>query len=292
MTLKFASSNVAFLSRADGMEKIGTSDIYSRGLTKFDLMAKIRTLNEDLCETDYLENCCLYVRPWKADEIEYISQVVEEAAQRFSDLEISVTLPDTIYFVATTGWEEGGARGYTRGDTVFLNQRKISRELVLHELFHIVSRFDVDKRDDMYETLRFIKCNELNYDEDNRITNPDAPSLCHFVAFEYKRQESFGAIIIRSSREYVGGGFFSYVEKKILLLDERGGVFSPQIENGEFVFIDFADASGLYNRIGRNTAYNIHQEEICAEHFVALITGETELPDQQLVSDMLVALRG
>lgn len=291
MKAVLGQSKIAFLSRIDGMEKISTSDSYSRGLTKFDRMAKTRSLDPNVTESDYLQNCRSYVRGWTDDQVNYISMVVEEAHQRFSDLKISVKLPETIYFVASAGWEEGGARGYTREDAIYLNHTQISKDLVLHELFHVLTRYNVQKRDEIYATLRFVKCNDLDYQEDLRITNPDAPSLCHFVTFKYQNQENFGAIIIRSAREYSGGGFFSYVEKKILLLEEHNSSFYPMRRDGKYVFIDFADASRLYSKIGRNTAYSIHQEEVSAEHFVALMTAKTDLPDQQLVSDMLTILR-
>jgi hypothetical protein len=291
MSVTLASSNVEFLSRHDGMQRISTSDEYSHHLTKFDRMAKIRTLDPSVDEGDYLQNCRQFVREWTEDEIAYLSGAIREVDQRMSDLGVCVTLPATISFVATTGWEEGGVRGYTRENTIYLNRHRLSRSLVFHELFHIISRYNEAKRDRSYHTLRFTKCNDLDYDEDLRITNPDAPSLCHFIRFLHSGLETFGAIIIRSSAQYTGGGFFSYVTKKLLVVEESAGWFSPKLNDGKLVFLDFSEVAQLYSKIGRNTAYNIHQEEICAEHFAAIMTEETELPDQHLVSNLLSVLQ-
>ena len=79
MKATLGQSEIAFLSRTEGMDKISTSDFYSQGLTKFDCMSKIRSLDPNVTESDYLQNCRSYVRPWNDDEVAYISMVVEEA---------------------------------------------------------------------------------------------------------------------------------------------------------------------------------------------------------------------
>ena len=168
MSVTFYSARIEFLSRQDGMQKIRTSDTYTQNLTQCDRMAKVRTIDPAVSESDYLENCQLYVRAWKNDEIEYLTTAIQVADQRMSELGARVNLPETIFFIATTGWEEGGARGYTREDAIYLNQRRLSKTLVFHELFHVISRYNISKRDQFFQTVGFNKCNDIA--ETSRLT--------------------------------------------------------------------------------------------------------------------------
>lgn len=290
MTTELWSSKVLFANRDEGMRVIATSDEYSSNMTPFDRQAKIRTLNP-ATESDYLENCKSYVRSWTCDEIAYLRSMLRYASERMQCLSLLFELPDPVILVKTTGWEEGGANGYTRKNTIFLNQNSLSPELLLHELFHLVSRFNPSKRNMIYESLGFVSCNPIAYDDDFRITNPDAPSFNHFLKVLHGGHEVLAAPIIRSSRPYAGGGFFSYVEKRLLLLEENDGEVRPVKLDGSHVFLRFDQVENLYSQIGRNTAYNIHQEEVSADHFGFLILDRKGLPDQHLVEQMQVILK-
>lgn len=272
------SARVFFATIQEGRTRISTSDVYTRNLTQFDLQAKIRTLRE-VTEGDYLENAVVYVRGWSRDEVEYLSSVIEHTNRRLKELEIKVVLPEEIVLVKTTGWEEGGANGYTRGSSIFLNRHSLSRTLFQHELFHIISRHDERKRDDAYATLGFIRRGEFEYIDALRISNPDAPSLEHTTTVFHRGRSIDAAIIIRAARPYQGGGFFPYVTKRLLVQV----MANAGTDHGAPILLDFGQVEGLYAQIGRNTTYNIHQEELCATHFSHLLEQTSGLPDEQLI---------
>ena len=60
--------------------------------------------------------------------------------------------------------------------------------------------------------------------------------------------------------------------------------------NGAPRLISHRAAIDFYDRIGRNTAYTIHQEEVSADHFEMLMTGEHGTPHPHLVEALHRAL--
>lgn len=290
MPTQLLSATVEFASVDMGKAKIATPDVYTRNLTRFDLQAKIRTLNP-VSHCDYLRNVQEYVRPWDGDEEAYVTTAIERAQNRSVDIGASVCLPDTIVMIKMSGWEEGGANGYTRDNAIYLNGRSLSHELVFHEIFHLISRYNESKRDRIYATMGFKPTNDILYCDDLRITNPDAPTLKHFIELRHKSANIEGALIIRASRKYDGGGFFGYVRKYVLVLDRTDGTHIPKVVDGREVLLRYDQVQGLYEQIGRNTAYNIHQEEIAADHFTEALSGATTLPDHRLVDELVKILQ-
>lgn len=290
MSAQLLSSAVEFASVDAGKAKIATPDAYTRNLTRFDLQAKIRTLRP-ATHCDYLSNAQEYVRPWDSDEEEYVKSAIERAHKRLTDIGATICLPDSIVMVKTVGWEEGNANGYTRENAIYLNQDSLTSDLVFHEIFHIISRYNTCKRDRIYETIGFNPTNDILYCDELRITNPDAPSLNHFIRLKHQGRDIEGALIIRASREYDGGGFFGYVRKHVLVLDRIDGAHVPKVADGCEVLLRYDQVNGLHEQLGHNTAYNIHQEEVSADHFKEVIKGTTGLPDQVLVDKLIVILQ-
>jgi hypothetical protein len=56
------------------------------------------------------------------------------------------------------------------------------------------------------------------------------------------------------------------------------------------VLKNFAAATDLKQKIGNNTNYTLHPEEILAEHFVMLVQGQ-EVPEPSYIEAMKVVLQ-
>lgn len=278
-------TNICFATRDEGRKKISTSDFYTKNLTDFDRKAKIQTIYESN-ERDYLSNAMSFVRGWTKDEVAYLSKIIVTTDQRLRELKATPNLPKEIVLVKTTGWEEGGANGYTRANGIYLNQNSLSENLFHHELFHIISRYDAERSSKAYQLLGFFPVDNIEFSDPLRITNPDAPSLNHVLQLSINGQSTNVVIIIRSSREYIGGSFFSYVEKKLLEVAQLDGIWHVISEDGSPVYWDFPQPDDLYDNLGHNTGYNIHQEEVTAVHFEYLLKGDKGLPNQDLVTQL------
>jgi hypothetical protein len=278
-------SNVHFATREEGRAKIAIPDVYSNRLSPYELKAKIRTMSH-VTSDDYLQNCRKFVRSWTSAEVSYLGSMIRWVDERIAALGLNFRLPEDILLIKTTGWEEGGANGYTRENAIYLKQYSLSLHLLIHELFHVVARTNPERATNAYNLLGFEEVEEIQYDDLLKISNPDAPFLRHAVAVTHQGVPIKVCLVMRGSGAYYGGGFFSYVQKKLLVLEEREGRWQPGVTDRQLQFLDYHEVQGLYQQIGRNTGYNIHQEEVTAEHFEFLLSGRTGLPNLPLVEGL------
>ena len=137
-----------------------------------------------------------------------------------------------------------------------------------------------------YKLLGFKPCNEIKLDDPLRINNPDAPHLKHYLTANTVRKSVDVALIIRARGPYRGGSFFRMVEKKLLILEGSGRTKVPKLSDGQIQYLNFSDIINLYKNIGRNTGYNIHQEETTAEHFEHIVNAQSGIAHPDLVSGL------
>ena len=202
---------------------------------------------------------------------------------------IVFSLPDTIELIKSTCMEEGGAIGYTRKNFIVLAENFLYEDVLVHELYHIFSRYNHEKREALYNILGFKKCNEIPYPEtikDRRMTNPDAPDNDYYIRVKIKDDSLDVFFAIYAKSDYNGGGFFSYLTKRLVLLSGDDGNKRPAIRNGRPVLLRYNIVIGLYEQIGKNTEYNIHPEEICADHFVQLLSQSDRKEKDKLIKRM------
>ena len=207
---------------------------------------------------------------------------------------INFELPDTIELIKSTCMEEGGAIGYTRMNFIVLADNFIYEDVLVHELFHIYSRYNPAKKKQLYSILGFHNCNDVEYPEmirDRKMTNPDAPDNDYFIRVVFQEDSLDVLLIIYASTDYNGGTFFSYLSKRLLVLTGDDNEKKPEIRDGRPVLLRFNNVLGLYEQIGKNTEYNIHPEEICADHFVQLLTRKKSGRNQDLIDEMGAVLR-
>lgn len=186
--------------------------------------------------------------------------------------------------------EEGGANGFTRQSFIVLNKNSLSQELFEHELFHIISRYNSEKISLAFEVLGFKLCNEIEIPHeltDLKISNPDAPFNNFFVELLINDKVEQGIMIIYAHKKYEGGSFFGYMNKRIMLVEgnDRNKRAKRDTE-GNLILLKYENAGNLYDKIGKNTGYNIHQEEVSAEHFVMMLNSIKGLPNQILVDEL------
>lgn len=274
--LSLQGSEVVFSEWTGGRNLISTSDSYTKSLSEYELGAKLRSLRPNPTEQDYLTAAATHVLPWRKHEVDYVATAIERTEKRLNALNITLPLPANIHLVKTTGWEEGGARGYTRGNTIYLREGSLSPRLIWHEIFHILTRFaPKEKVDRIYRTIGFFSTTPYTFSHARRISNPDAPTESrHAIEVTHLGQQINAGIVLIGAREYTGGTFFGYIQRRLLLLD------------GSARLLPFPCVTGLRRKLGRNTAYDIHQEEVAAVHFEHLLAATSNLPDPGLVDKL------
>ena len=209
-------------------------------------------------------------------------------------LKLKIDYPDTIFFIKTTGEEEGNARGYTRSSCLILNDETLLWEfqelknIIIHELFHIISRKNLSFRERMYEVIGFKVIKEISFPQsliDLKVTNPDAPMINSYINLSNGDESNDYTLITYSKKEFNGGSLFDYVTFGFIKLQD--------LNNGEklpIIYVD-GDFTNFFEQIGNNTGYIIHPDEILADNFVFLLNGNNNLPSQWVVDKMKLNLQ-
>ena len=282
----FLGTKIVFTSLEKAKNLLETPDDYSRHLSSFDIKSKTRNINAT-SETDYLKYAAGQALEWTPDEISKFSDIISSGESMIKSLGLNLTLPEEIKLVKSTLKEEGGAEGYTRSNFIVLKSTP-GIGLFLHELFHVYSRETPSVRDELYKTIHFNKGNKISLPDaiaDRGISNPDAPDIEHYITVSINGESQDVVFITYAKREYTEGTFFDYLDKKLMLLEGGDDIKRPLLVDGRPVLKEFGDAENLRSLIGNNTSYDIHPEEVLAEHFMLLVSGQT-VPDASFLDAM------
>lgn len=291
----FLSSVVVLEDSLDAAQAVRKSDEYTSGLTPFDLAIRLHKA-EGGTERDYLNLAARSMRSWPAAEAAELKTAFAALESKAAALNIKLALPDTVYLCKTTGKEEFGAEGYTRGDRIMLNTAagELSAALVAHELWHVISRLNPGLRNNAYAGFGFRACNRVDYKpafNGQVISNPDCPFIENYMRINKDGTDQYVAIVLYSRSPYVqGGGLMDYVGVGLLALDGDDKHKRPVMRAGKPLVYEFSECPDFFRQAGRNTGYMLHIEELTAEHFAALMTGR-KLKQPEFVDRLGAALR-
>ncbi|MBL8645473.1 MAG: hypothetical protein JNK21_16185 [Rhodospirillaceae bacterium] len=285
----------AFATAEEGRAILTARDDYVQRLSPFDRAAKMKT-DRDLTEQEYLTLVGQNALDWPADEKAMVQAVLADVGPRVNALNLS--WPDAVMFVKTTGAEEGDA-AYTRANAIFLPPGRLSEKaraempsLIVHELFHVLSRHSTALRDRLYAAIGFTPCGEPALPPKLarvKITNPDAPVNQHCITLSVAGKPARMMPLIYSSVEKYdvakGGAFFQYLRFGFVeIADGPGGGLAND------TVVPFQDTAGFLEQVGRNTQYIIHPEEILADNFSYLVLGKPDLPSPEIIAKMKAIL--
>lgn len=287
-------TNVVFGTMDEGRAALSKRDVYLDRLSKLDLAVRLRT-SKDLAIEDYVAVARKSVLAWSDDEQARLAKILtgmQERSRRYAR-----ALPKRVILIKTSGDEESGA-AYTRDDAVVLPQGRLKADdaavekLIWHEMFHVLSRHNPELRDRLYATIGFERCPELALPADvaaRKLTNPDAPYHEHAIRLHVDGNPVWCVPVLLSTRGLAeagdGGAFFQHIELKLLLVerDVKSGALRALVdESGKSRLIAISATPDFFEKIGRNTTYIIHPEEIVADHFalVAMGTPDVKSPER------------
>jgi hypothetical protein len=289
-------TEIVFASVEEAKKHLMKKDGFIKCLGPFDRSARLKT-DKPVSEEEFLEYVAIQVRPWTTGEKVRFKAIFKSVTNRIEGF--SLNLPREILLIKTTGKEEGGA-AYCRSNAIILPQRMLIgqnaglEKLLTHELCHILLSNDTRLRESLCRAINFNKCNDIELPEklrDVRITNPDGVKNDHYIEVEYNNSIIQVVPIIYSSVSKYnvtkGGEFFRYLRINLLVLEKEGDMWRyKRDDNGEPVLLELKDVPDYFNKIGSNTNYVIHPEEIIAENFVLVVQGTQPVKSEWVVEKM------
>ncbi|NUO00792.1 MAG: hypothetical protein HUU01_09260 [Saprospiraceae bacterium] len=228
------------------------------------------------------------VRAFTEPEQVLLREVLGEAFRLCLNLSPAL-LPDTLRLIKTPGKHYGASVFYTRERSIIIPQSDLLEpdrsellRVMLHELFHIYSRYHPKQRQDLYELIGFRPLPggraALRFPanlEELLLTNPDGINVAYAIRLPHPTRSEIQAIpLIRSRYPAFNPAireFFPYLQFDLYPIRQKS--------DGTFVVLSRSDGSstlseeekqGFYEQIGDNTDYIIHPDEILADNFALL----------------------
>ncbi len=286
--------NLYFASAEKARQILTCKDEYIECLSPFDMSARMKT-DQAVTLEQFLEHSGNAAMAWQADEqrqVENVFEHIKPALAPFADL-----LPDSILMIKTNGQIEGDSP-YTRSNAVvftpqvFTLSDSIMQEVLAHELFHVITRAHPQLKRQLYASIGFHYCGEIEFPEmlkARKMTNPDAPFNDHCIQVSIADEQKWVVPILYSRTDkynmQAGGDIFKYMFVAFLMVDYSsdangtGELYDPQ--NPELATFD--QLEGFYEQVGHNTEYVIHPEETLADNFSLMILGVESLPSPGII---------
>ena len=280
-----SESELGFASRETGIAILTIRDDYVSRMSRFDRMLRLKS-TQPVSERAYLDFVAANVLECTDADITRLKPLVQQlqaAMQQFR-----LPLPSTVLLIKTTGKEEVG-QAYTRANAIVFPERNLGENdetllfLLSHELFHVMSRHDASFRQNAYGLIGFRIGNEIPLPDliaPLQITNPDAVRHDSYidVTSEGRKTTVVPVLLSRSAvfDPQIGSDLDHFWTLRLLVVsrvlpDEN---WRPVEQNGAPRLLKLSQVEDFVEQVGRNTRYVIHPEEILADNFALLVTGE------------------
>lgn len=288
---------IKFVSIEKANELLTLEDDFTKSWSQFDIDSRMHKKNST--REDLFDFITKQTREWTSEEQTKILSIFKSIDKQIEKQEFKISFPNEIYFIKTTGDEEGSARGYTRANYVVLKNDILSqsdgdlKQTIVHELFHILTRNNPDFRKKMYSVIRFNLMNDVAYPENlkaYRITNPDAPQVDSYISIKVGGQSKDCMMILYSNQDYNGGDFFKYLNVGFLSLAGDSVKTIEYIDNKPVIY-SFKQITVFFEQVGKNTQYHIHPEEILADNFAFSILNKSGLQNPEIVNEIKKKLK-
>lgn len=286
-----------FATKAEAQMLITDIDEYTNGWNQFDICSRLQ--NKEGRKSQLLTLAMSSVQNWSDTEKKKVTNAFNAIVASIKKQKLALSFPDEIILIKTSMQEEGGASAYTRknwiaiGENVLNNTQDAQMQLLLaHELFHILTRHDLNFKKSVYQTIGFtVMDHEILFPIDileKRISNPDISRYDSYAPLTVNGKTQNYTMMIYTDRPYEDGDFFDYIKIGLIPLNEQ---FIPIQENGETIIIPIEQAEDLYEKIGKNTDYVINPEEVLADNFAFMIVEKKDLPTPEVVNRMKEVLK-
>lgn len=298
-TTKTIHSVADFVSAEVGKELIVQDDDYSRALSKYDLELRVHGAEPTLENLNtFTQN---QVLEWTEREKFVLDSLTKVISDRAIEYNYKFQLPDQIAFIKTTMEENKGAGGYTRLNYIVLSANVTTmplhkiKNVISHELFHVISRYNPKLRTKLYSIIGFTTCNQIEITTDLKnftIANPDAPKFDAYIVLKDSLGKNvYAAMVLYSKAKYTSGAMFDYMNVGFLKLKkDKDGTMSLDLENGKETILNLTNVTDFFEQIGTNTRYIIHPEEIVASNFELLFDEYPVINNMQLLNNIKEAL--
>ncbi len=203
-------------------------------------------------------------------------------------------LPETVYFIKVTDAVASGIP-HTRGNAFVSPARRtsISTKLFFHQIFHILSRNHRIKRASLYEIINFRPCYFQPTEQIDKYTirNPEAPFTEFYLPVEINDRDTYVMNYLHTTYDgfdpTVERGFDGHISGDLIEVTVENGVCKPVTNtDGSAKIYKHKDVPDYYEKVGHNTNFDYHPEEIIADNFAFLMMDTPDLADPEIPEEI------
>lgn len=238
------------------------------------------------CLTVYREFLSRQVSQWTVTDTDSLMPVIENAV-KISNAIAGKFMPDSIYLVKIKTGHYGNDVYYTRGKCIMIPENifqnfdsEMQLPVMIHEIFHIISRYQPEIRDSLYSMIGFERLDGKvtlpPQTEKIVLTNPDGAMRTHAIRLTAGQSNEVLAIPLITSkfRQYRTEIplFFDYLNFDLYeIVPTDGGNYTVKAGPGGGTTLDLGYTPMFFTKIRDNTQYIIHPEEIMADNFMLAV---------------------
>ena len=290
LTLLDATAAAEVISKDDKegfFEKVGITDMliqmkrpYQGSLDREELLVEYRAF----LKTEVLD--------FTEEEAAFCRDIFGEIYPQVQALHPAI-FPKDLQLIKIKGNHYGPGAFYTREQAILIPQgvlkdrrRASFHETMLHEIFHIYSRYHPEHRRALYELIGFKKLdipNGLSMDPalKNRVLlNPDGIDLAYAIELEEGGKPLFAVPILAANSlgyETDKLEFFDYLDFNLYPIQPPySRMVKVLSQNDGTSRLDLEEVKGFYEQIKKNTNYIIHPDEVLADNFIFLIQAKED----------------
>jgi len=274
---------VMFPDSAEASRLILSEDVegFFSDVTPLERQIQLKALDREVSLSEFKDFLSREVSNWTIEENIQIYKMVQEV-KKLCDTISPRLFPAPLRLIKIKTNHYGNDVYYTKGHNIFMPEnifKKFSTEvhfpILVHEVFHIISRYNPELRHDLYRLIGFElteKPVELNsFLATRKLTNPDAVSYQYAINLNHEGQVYKAMPLINSrfdSYRASHKSFFDYLTFDMYeLLEMQDKYLAITNEIGKTT-IPPAAMESFFSQIKDNTQYIIHPEEIMADNFM------------------------
>ena len=282
-------------SVADGRATLSKTDLFIKMMSPFDLAVRLKTAEPTSPEA-YLRQSAAQVEDFTVEDQQHLQAAMEILLPKLAAWKLP--WPKEVLLIKTSAEHESGA-AYCRGPVIVLPESRITpnaeklAKLLAHELFHVLSNQNPEFRKQLYALVGFKQGGPVRLPkslDDRRITNPDAPTLTDYAMLKIgDREAAMVPILIAEPAKFdpsLKKGMFGYLKFRLLEVTPTGTGLLPVLDDGVARLHPVSSVPDYMEKIGNNTKYIIHPEEVLAENFVLLMFKAADVPTPELLEKM------
>ncbi|MFN7120242.1 MAG: hypothetical protein ACK4TA_25865 [Saprospiraceae bacterium] len=237
------------------------------------------------------------VMNFSAEETQWLEKIFADIQTWCNKISPDI-LPKEIRLIKIKGQHYGDGVYYTRENCIMIPANELRRsnlealrEVLIHEVFHVYSRLNINKRNALYDIIGFKKLNgELILPspiQTRLLLNPDGIDIAYYIRLAQQPGDTLQAapIITANAPTYIPErkNYFDYINFNVYPIQKEA-------DNRYFVIASTNGASPLsvneqgdfFKQIKDNTMYIIHPDEIMADNFKFLVLAQSGEPQYQL----------